>query len=120
MPEIHDTESSSHERIYNKLVRDRIPEIIQSQGEAPVTRILSDGEYLACLNRKLREETEEYLNDNNIEELCDVLEVISALYAALGYSAQDTEQIRATKAEKNGAFSNRIFLEKVITESGRR
>jgi Uncharacterized conserved protein len=101
-------------RRYNKLVRDRIPEIIEKQGETPVTRILSDAEYLMHLKRKLREETEEYLMDDSPRELCDILEVVSALAAASGISEEELTRLRMEKAEKNGVFRNRILLERVF------
>lgn len=102
------------ERIYHKLVRDRIPEIIERQGEIPVTRILSDKEVLSQLNKKLLEETQEYLEGNKAEELCDILEVVYALAAEQGYSEQELEKLRLEKARKNGAFLSRILLEKVL------
>ena len=55
-------------KIYNKLVRDRIPEIILKDNELPTTRILDDEEYIKELNRKLQEEVNEYLENDNIEE----------------------------------------------------
>ena len=63
---------------YNKLVRDRIPEIIESSGRTCVTEILSDEEYLKMLDAKLDEELAEYHADQNIEELADLMEVIRA------------------------------------------
>lgn len=101
-------------RRYHKLVRDRIPEVIERQGETPVTRILNQEEYLCQLKRKLREETEEFLSDENPEELCDIMEVVYALAAAKGYSQPELEKLRLEKAQKNGAFRDHILLEKVI------
>lgn len=98
-------------------MRDRIPEIIEKQGEIPVTRILSDEEVLSQLNKKLLEETQEYLEENRVEELCDILEVVYALAAAQGYSEQNLEKLRLEKARKNGAFRSRILLEKVLPGS---
>lgn len=69
---------------YNKLVRDKIPEIILAQGEKPVTRVLEDAEYLACLEQKLREETAEYLESGKLDELADIMEVVYALCEARG------------------------------------
>lgn len=102
------------EKYYDKLVRDNIPNIIEQQGNTPVTRKLSDEEYLAYLNKKLKEETEEYLNDNNAEEICDILEVVKAIASALNVSDEDLEGIRKAKKQKNGAFRSRILLEKVM------
>ena len=98
---------------YNKLVRDRIPEIIKNVGKIAHTRILGDDEYLTELDRKLDEEFAEYQADKNIEELADMLEVIYAIATARGVSVDELESIRSAKAEKNGAFEKKVFLEEV-------
>ena len=100
--------------IYNKLVRDRIPEIIGQSGKSCTTAILSDEEYLKMIDAKLDEELAEYHKDQNIEELADLMEVIYAAAKARGYSLEELEQVRATKAEKRGAFDKRILLKEVI------
>lgn len=100
--------------IHNKLVRDKIPEIITAAGKQPVTRVLSGEEYLAELDRKLNEECAEYQADKSIEEMADVLEVLYAIAAARGHSVEELERVRAEKAEKRGRFSGRIYLEKVV------
>lgn len=96
--------------IYNKLVRDRIPEIIEESGKECKIRILNEEEYMQMLNVKLDEELAEYHKDQNVEELADLLEVIYAAALARGYSIEQLEQIRAAKAEKRGAFQERVFL----------
>lgn len=63
-------------KIHNKLVRDKIPEIIEKENRRPITKILSKEEYISELNKKLQEEFKEYLEDNNVEELADIVEVI--------------------------------------------
>ena len=98
---------------YNKLVRDKIPEIIKASGKECSTRILSDEEYLKMVDTKLDEELAEYHKDQNIEELADLLEVIYAATQARGYSISELETVRKEKAEKRGAFTKRIFLETV-------
>ena len=75
--------------------------------------MLSDEEYIAELDRKLGEEFAEYQADKNIEELADMLEVIYAIAKARGASAEELERVRKEKAEKNGAFEKKIFLEGV-------
>lgn len=100
--------------IHNKLVRNKIPKIIAAAGKQPLTRVLSDEEYLAELDRKLNGECAEYQADKSIEELADVLEVLYAIAAARGYSVEELERVRAEKAEKRGGFSERIYLEKVV------
>ena len=101
---------------YNKLVRDRIPEIIESSGKKCSTEILSPEEYLCMLDAKLDEELAEYHKDQNIEELADLLEVIRAAAIARGYSLEDLERVRAEKAAKRGGFEKRILLKEVVEE----
>lgn len=96
--------------IYNKLVRDRIPEIITNQGGKTETRILSPEEYRACLSQKLDEEVGEYHQDQNAEELADILEVVYALAEALGCSREELMEIYRKKHDARGGFEQRIFL----------
>ena len=99
--------------IHNKLVRDRIPEIIEGSGKTCVTRLLPQAEYLAALDTKLTEELAEYQADKSMEELADLLEVMMAVAEARGHSFAEVEAIRRAKAEKRGGFRERIFLESV-------
>ena len=99
---------------YNKLVRDRIPEIIETSGNTCVTEILSDEDYLKMLDAKLEEELAEYHADQNIEELADLMEVIRACAVARGYSVEELEQVRAEKATKRGGFEKKILLKEVV------
>ena len=103
-------------RKYNKLVRDRIPEIIEASGKTCVTEVLSDEEYLKMIDAKLDEELAEYHKDQNIEELADLLEVIRAAAIARGYSVEELEKVRAEKAEKRGGFKKKILLKEVIED----
>ena len=98
---------------YNKLVRDRIPEIIETSGNTCVTEILSDEDYLRMLDAKLDEELAEYHADQNIEELADLMEVIRACAMARGYSVEELEQVRAEKAARRGGFEKKILLKEV-------
>lgn len=101
-------------KTYNKLVRDKIPEIIKSNGAKSVnTKILNDQEYLTALNTKLQEEINEYLSSGEIEELADIEEVLRAILETKQTSYSDFEQIRQNKVNKRGAFKNKIFLESV-------
>ena len=105
------------ERIYNKLVRDKIPNIIKSKGETPVTRILSEDEYKNELEKKLYEEYKEVLEasgSDRIEELADMLEIISALAKIESKTLDDIILVAEQKNKKRGAFNEKIFLEKVI------
>ena len=101
-------------KTYNKLVRDKIPEIIKSRGAKVCnTRILNDKEYLEALNTKLQEELNEYLSSGEIEELADLEEVLRAILESKNTSYSDFEKIRIDKINKRGAFKNKIFLESV-------
>ena len=99
---------------YNKLVRDRIPEIIESSGKSCTTEILSAEEYLRMIDAKLDEELAEYHEDQNIEELADLLEVIRAAAIARGYSVEDLERVRAEKAATRGGVEKRMLLVEVV------
>lgn len=105
------------DRVYNKLVRDKIPEIIKAKGERPVVRVLNINEYKHPLENKLMEECNEVLAANGqerIEELADVLEVLMALAKLEGASLDNVRALANKKTEKRGAFDERIFLERVI------
>ena len=105
------------ERVYNKLVRDNIPNIIESKGETPVTRVLNDIEYKEELEKKLLEEYKEVIEasgNDRIEELADMIEVIRALGKLENASIEDIIKVADGKNEKRGAFNDKIFLEKVI------
>jgi predicted house-cleaning noncanonical NTP pyrophosphatase (MazG superfamily) len=99
--------------IYNKLVRDRIPEIIAASGKKYTTRILSDHDYCEKLNQKLQEELDEYLQDQDLSELADLLEVIYAVAQAKGMSKEGLEQIWAAKHDRRGGFEQKILLVEV-------
>ena len=96
--------------IYNKLVRDKIPEMIRAQGEIPNTRILQQEEYLHHLEQKLDEEVAEYHRDKNAEELADILEVVYALAEAIGCSREELLTVYEKKHTSRGGFRDRIFL----------
>lgn len=102
------------EKTYNKLVRDRIPEIIEKSGNKCEIEILSDEDYLKMLDAKLDEELAEYHKDQNLEELADLLEVIYAAAKARGFSIDELEELRKRKAEKRGGFENKILLVKIF------
>ncbi|SFG59230.1 nucleoside triphosphate pyrophosphohydrolase [Oribacterium sp. WCC10] len=98
---------------YNKLVRDKIPEIIKEDNKECSVRILDNDEYLSMVDAKLDEELAEYHKDKNLEELADILEVLYAVTKARGFSLEELEACRAEKAEKRGTFEKKIFLENV-------
>lgn len=101
-------------KIYNKLVRDKIEDIMIEKGAKPVTRILSNEEYLKELEKKLLEEVNEYLESKEVEELADIEEVIIAILEAKNISRENLEEIRQAKVKKRGAFKRRLFLEKEL------
>ncbi len=101
---------------YHKLVRDRIPEIIEKDGKTCVCSELSQEDYITMLDQKLNEELAEYQESKSMEELADLLEVMSAVAAARGSSLDEVEQIRQKKKEKRGGFAKRILLETVIEQ----
>ncbi len=100
-------------KTYNKLVRDRIPEIIEAGGSSCTTQILADAEYLQMLHRKLQEELDEYLESGDAEELADLLEVMQATAKAKGFSWEDVEAVREKKKAARGGFEKRILLKEV-------
>ena len=107
------------EQIYNKLVRDKIPEIIKSNGEKPIISILDYNSYKEELEKKLYEEYLEVIDSSyssRIEELADMLEVIKALAQLEDKTLEDVIEVAKQKEEKRGAFDKKIFLEKVISE----
>lgn len=104
------------EIIYDKLVRDKIPEIIEKSGKQCEIEILSEKKYLEMIDKKLDEELAEYHKDKKLEELADLLEVVYAATKARGHSIEELEKVRAEKAEKRGNFDKKILLKKVIEE----
>ena len=105
------------EQVYNKLVRDKIPEIIESNNEIPITRILNDKEYKEELEKKLYEEYQEVIGANGmdrIEELADMLEVMKALASLENKTLDDVVKVAREKEIKRGAFNKRIYLKKVL------
>ena len=104
-------------QIYNKLVRDNIPEIIKSKGEKPIISILDDIRYKEELEKKLYEEYKEVIeasSNDRIEELADMLEVISALAKLENKTLDDVIEVANKKVKKRGTFDKKIFLERVI------
>ena len=99
------------------MVRDKIPEIIKSNGWEPITRVLTDDEYKIELEKKLNEEYQEVLNAtgrDRIEELADMLGIIKYLAKLENVTLDDVMAIANAKRSKKGAFNDKIFLEKVI------
>lgn len=102
--------------VHNKLVRDRIPEIIEKSGKRAVTEILSDEEYMELLNKKLMEEVQEYIESGTVEELADIGEVMHAIMDLKDISIEEFQRVRLEKLEQRGGFKERIFLKEVIED----
>jgi predicted house-cleaning noncanonical NTP pyrophosphatase (MazG superfamily) len=102
--------------VYGKLVRDRIPEIIEADGRTAKVRVLNESELVPALIAKLAEEADE-LNrarpEDRLGELADIREVLSALVEALGYTEEQVDEATRTKRAKRGGFSRRLWLDEV-------
>lgn len=96
--------------LYNKLVRDKILEIIKANGQKATHKILDTDEYAVELTKKLFEEVDEYKKDKNTDELADIMEMVYALASLHGCTPEELEKIRKEKTEKRGGFNKKIFL----------
>ena len=96
---------------YNKLVRDKIPaEINSTEGRKANWRIMEDEEYIKELNKKLLEEAHEFIEENAVEELADIMEVIQSIMRAKNISYEELKKVQALKREQKGGFYNRVYL----------
>ncbi|MBS0015617.1 MAG: nucleoside triphosphate pyrophosphohydrolase [Arthrospira sp. SH-MAG29] len=98
---------------YYKLVRDRIPEIIEKSGGKPEIKVLSEAEYRIALRNKLREEAEEVNQSdaaNLVEELADILEVVEALMKSYNISEEQIQLKVDEKRAQRGGFEQKIML----------
>jgi len=96
--------------IYNKAIRDKIPEIIKESGKNCNVKKLDNSEFLIRLEKKLVEELEEYQESKNVEELADILEVIYRISELKGVVFDELDKIRQKKAEQRGKFDDNLFL----------
>lgn len=101
-------------KIYNKLVRDKIPQIIEQSEKKAIIEEVSGKEYLELLNAKLAEELKEYLESESIEELADLVEVVCAILEHKDVSLEEFEVIRKQKVQERGAFKDKSLLKEVI------
>lgn len=99
-------------KVYDKLVRDRIPEIIESSGNKCEIEVVSDEVALEYLYKKLNEEISELLEDKNLDEIADVMEVLFAIGAKYGYSEEDVLNRRSEKRDVRGGFEDNLILKK--------
>ncbi len=105
------------DKAHNKLVRDKIPEIIKQNGGIPVTRILTEEEYIPEIGKKFAEESSEYVGapdrEERLQELCDILQLVHDAAASDEATIEDIETLRLDKFAARGGFSERIYLERV-------
>ena len=99
-------------KIYDKLVRDRIPEIIEASGSKCDIDVVSDEVALEYLYKKLVEEVSELLEDKNLDEICDVMEVLFAISKKYGYSEDEVLGRRNEKKDARGGFEDNLILKK--------
>lgn len=105
---------------YGKLVRDKIPDIIESNGDICISSVLPENAYKAALHEKLYEEADELLaakQEDRLGELADIFEVLLAIAEADGYSKNDLFSAASQKRQSRGGFKNRIWLERTETPS---
>lgn len=102
-----------HMKKYNKLVRDKIPEIIEKDGHEANFHILSKEDFIIELDKKLVEEVKEYQMDKELEEMADILEVLYSICKARGYTIKELEAKRREKFEERGGFDKKLYLETV-------
>ena len=100
------------EKVYNKAIRDKIPEIIEAKGLSCEYKTLNDEEFLFHLEKKLEEEINEYYQTKKVEELADLLEVAYRIIELRGVSLSEIEEMRARKKLVRGSFSENLFLVK--------
>ena len=96
--------------IYNKAIRDKIPEIIKESGKNCNVKKLDNSEFLIRLEKKLVEELEEYQESKNVEELADILEVIYRISELKGITSDELDCIKNEKAKNRGKFDDNLFL----------
>lgn len=99
-------------KVYNKLVRDKIPKIIESSGNKCEIEVVSDDVALEYLYKKLNEEVGELLEDKNLDEIADVMEVLFAIASKYGYGEEDVLSRRNEKKDSRGGFKDNLILKK--------
>lgn len=100
-------------KVYDKLVRDKIPEIIRVDGKECEVILAAKEEMKGLLEKKLLEEVKEYMEDKNLEELADIMEVLFGLAHNLGYTEEELLAKREDKCEERGGFKEGIVLKEV-------
>lgn len=103
-------------KIFNKLVRDNIPQVIEGTGDKPFCKTLTKEETIIELNKKLTEEVKEYLDSGEIEELADIVEVVYGILYAKNITIEQFEEVRKAKAQVRGGFEKGVFLEYTLSD----
>ena len=98
---------------YNKLVRDKIPDVLKEKGETPVTHTATDEEYWKKLKEKLKEEVAEFVSREDVEYLADILEIINAICEFKKFDPEMVEKLRKEKIKSKGGFSGKIILDEI-------
>lgn len=113
--EVYDQEPvrNSNSKVYNKLIRDNMRELIENDCKHAEFDILTGTKKKEALNNKLKEEMNEYLESGHITELADILEVIHGILEHNGKTFEDVEKIRQDKKSKKGGFSTGLFLKSI-------
>jgi len=103
----------SERQVYDKLVRDRIPEIIEAEGRRCGTEIMDNADFRQALLAKLIEEAQEIAASDGRDlmiEIADLLEVVDAIIATFELDRQDILITQAQRRHARGGFAKRIKL----------
>lgn len=103
-------------KVYNKLVRDHIPRIIEESGKTYQVYQADDATYIKKLQEKLIEEAHEFCDEPSLEEMADLMEVIQALNTYYSFSKEAVEAVQVEKANKRGKFQKKLILEYVSSK----
>lgn len=98
---------------FDKLVRDNIPAIMAKKGKQAKHHQAENPEYWQKLTDKLQEEVDEFLADQSLEELADIIEVVYAICAHKQFSLEQLEKFRLNKLKEKGGFSQKLILDEV-------
>ncbi len=98
---------------FPKLIRDKIPLIIAKENKKPLFHIAKKEEYILHLKNKLLEEVNEFIDNEDVEEIADILEIIYSICEQKKISIEEIEEIRLEKKQAKGSFKNKIILQKI-------
>lgn len=111
--EIYDREPQPKTKIYNKLIRDNMKEIIEKDSKSSSMRYIKGQDMVTALKNKLQEEVDEFLESGHCSEIADIQEVLLCLIDELGYNFEEIEKIRIEKKKQKGSFHDGLFLESI-------